>query len=44
MTRNFRIGVDGYKHKHNTNVLIVGGEVPARPVPMRCPMCWSPGV
>ena len=25
MTRNFRIGVDGYKHKHNTNVLIVGG-------------------
>lgn len=25
MTRNFRIGVDGYKHKHNTNVLVVGG-------------------
>lgn len=25
MTRYFRIGVDGYKHKHNTNVLIVGG-------------------
>ena len=25
MTRNFRIGVDCYKHKHNTNVLIVGG-------------------
>lgn len=25
MTRNIRIGVDGYKHKHNTNVLVVGG-------------------
>lgn len=25
MTRNIRIGVDGYKHKHNTNVLAVGG-------------------
>ena len=25
MTRNFRIGVDGYKHKHNTNILVVGG-------------------
>ena len=25
MTRNFRIGVDGYQHKHNTNVLVVGG-------------------
>lgn len=25
MTCNFRIGVDGYKHKHNTNVLVVGG-------------------
>lgn len=25
MTRNFRIGVDGYKHRHNTNVLVVGG-------------------
>lgn len=24
-TRNIRIGVDGYKHKHNTNVLVVGG-------------------
>ena len=24
MTRNIRIGVDGYKHKHNTNVLVVG--------------------
>ena len=25
LTRHFRIGVDGYKHKHNTNILIVGG-------------------
>lgn len=25
MTRDIRIGVDGYKHKHNTNVLVVGG-------------------
>lgn len=25
MTRNIRIGVDGYKHKHNTDVLVVGG-------------------
>ena len=25
MTRNIRIGVDGYKHNHNTNVLVVGG-------------------
>ncbi|MGN0652152.1 MAG: VirD4-like conjugal transfer protein, CD1115 family [Gemmiger sp.] len=25
MTRHFRIGVDGYKHKHNTNILVVGG-------------------
>ena len=25
MTRNIRSGVDGYKHKHNTNVLVVGG-------------------
>ena len=25
MTRNIHIGVDGYKHKHNTNVLVVGG-------------------
>lgn len=25
MTRNIRIGVDDYKHKHNTNVLVVGG-------------------
>ena len=25
MTRNIRIGVDGYKHKHNTNVLVEGG-------------------
>ena len=25
MTRNIRIGVDGYKHKHNTNELVVGG-------------------
>lgn len=25
ITRNIRIGVDGYKHKHNTNVLVVGG-------------------
>lgn len=25
MTRNIRIGADGYKHKHNTNVLVVGG-------------------
>lgn len=25
MTRNIRIGLDGYKHKHNTNVLVVGG-------------------
>ena len=25
LTRHFRIGVDGYKHKHNTNILVVGG-------------------
>ncbi len=25
ITHNIRIGVDGYKHKHNTNVLVVGG-------------------
>ena len=25
MTRNIRIGVDGYKHKHNTTGLVVGG-------------------
>lgn len=25
MTRDIRIDVDGYKHKHNTNVLVVGG-------------------
>ena len=25
LTRRFRIGVDGYKHKHNTNILVVGG-------------------
>ncbi len=25
LTRHFRIGIDGYKHKHNTNVLVVGG-------------------
>lgn len=25
LTKNFRIGIDGYKHKHNTNVLVVGG-------------------
>ena len=25
LTQHFRIGIDGYKHKHNTNILIVGG-------------------
>ena len=25
LTRHFRIGVDGYKHKRNTNILVVGG-------------------
>ena len=25
LTRHFGIGVDGYKHKHNTNILVVGG-------------------
>ena len=25
LTQHFRIGVDGYKHKHNTNILVVGG-------------------
>ena len=25
LTRHFRIGVDGYKHRHNTNILVVGG-------------------
>ena len=25
LTRHVRIGVDGYKHKHNTNILVVGG-------------------
>lgn len=25
LTRHFRIGVDCYKHKHNTNILVVGG-------------------
>ena len=25
LTHHFRIGVDGYKHKHNTNILVVGG-------------------
>ena len=25
LTQHFHIGIDGYKHKHNTNVLIVGG-------------------
>lgn len=25
LTRHFQIGWDGYKHKHNTNVLVVGG-------------------
>ena len=25
LTRHFRIGVDGYKHKHNTNILVAGG-------------------
>ena len=27
LTQHFHIGIDGYKHKHNTNVLIVGGAV-----------------
>jgi len=25
LTKHFRIGIGGYKHKHNTNVLVVGG-------------------
>ncbi len=25
LTQHFHIGIDGYKHKHNTNILIVGG-------------------
>ena len=25
LTKHFQIGVDGYKHKHNTNVLVIGG-------------------
>ena len=25
LTQHFYIGIDGYKHKHNTNILIVGG-------------------
>ena len=25
LTQHFYIGIDGYKHKHNTNLLIVGG-------------------
>ena len=25
LTRHFAIGIDGYRHKHNTNVLVVGG-------------------
>ena len=25
LTQHFHIGLDGYKHKHNTNILIVGG-------------------
>ena len=25
LTQHFHIGIDGYKHRHNTNILIVGG-------------------
>ena len=25
LTQHFHIGIDGYRHKHNTNILIVGG-------------------
>ena len=39
MTRNIRIGVDGYKHKHNTNVLVVGGSGTERDMKYGCSIC-----
>ena len=30
LTKHFQIGVDGYKHKHNTNVLVIGGSGAAK--------------
>ena len=38
LTQHFHIGIDGYKHKHNTNILIVSGPVQARRAP-RCAEC-----
>ncbi len=41
LTQHFHIGIDGYKHKHNTNILIVGGSGAGKRAPMACRMYWN---
>ncbi len=41
LTQHFSIGWDGYRHKHNTNVLVVGGSGAGKHGATVCRTYWK---